>query len=504
MSRLRPLLALCLLAVLLMISVTATAATEPPLPAEATTPPTGPQLALVAQDRIALRAAARDSAQQHALLWAGEVLEVRGERLDWLQVWDHHRERAGFVRAAQVRLISSDPEHAAELMAVLRFLRDLPGSEALGVGYAAAFLRAAPAEAIDAEVFDALGTLADRLLRRASNNRNRALDEALAAQIDVLRSHGLGVLSYEHDQRMQLCYEGDAFRRVMALQASAMQQARAALALTRPECVDPTLNPLARHAHDAWRAEVLDRVPAAALPVHWQNRLRLRIASVWSTIAHNRSRRGEDAQSAAQRALDTLASVDRALLAEEDLTAYSEAAVRLGASRWAAETPAPSAKGLTIRTSVGKQPGETCIALVDTARKAEPVLHSHCTFATVWPGSARANPQGTLLTLAAQPLAGWRELWVFQRGDDGWRVDVIPPAAEGPDLGYIEFAGWVPGKRKLLAAREARVKGRFERSFELIELDQLRVEKRAAEPEHLSTFYRWQDPAWKRLTVSLR
>lgn len=471
----------------------------------ASTPAAAASLAIVAQDRVVLRAAARDSAQQHALLWAGEALEVRSRRFDFLQVWDHRRERGGFVRASQVRVLDGAAAEPAELRAVMRFLRDLPGAEALGVGYAAAFLRAAPAEQIDAEVFDVLGTLSDRLLRRVSGNRVRARDDELAAQVEVLRGYGIGVLSYEHGQRMQLCYEGEAFRRVLALPASAEQLARAALALTRAECIDPQLNPLTRHAHDAWRAEVLDRVPRQDLPEHWQNRLRLRAAQVWAGIAHNRSREAGSSQAAAQRALAELAAVQRELLAEEDLQAYSEAAVRVGASRWAAERAPAADKGLGVRLVAGSQPGETCVELLAelAAPKARPLLR-RCSFATVWEGSARANPAGNLLTLAAQPLAGWRELWVFQKGEAGWRVDVIPPAASAPDLGYIEFAGWVPGKRKLLAAREARVDGLYQRSFELIDLDLLRVERRAEQPEHLSTFYRWQDPAWKRMTVALR
>ena len=51
--------------------------------------------AIVVQDQASLRAAPRDGAQQQASLWQGEVLEVRGERLDYLQVWDHKRERGG-------------------------------------------------------------------------------------------------------------------------------------------------------------------------------------------------------------------------------------------------------------------------------------------------------------------------------------------------------------------------------------------------------------------------
>src|SRR5690349_6080237 len=82
--------------------------------------------AIVVQDQVALRAAAHDSAQQQAVLWQGDALEVRGQRQEFLQVYDHRRERAGFVRASQVRVLSSKPEAAPDLLAVARFLRDTP------------------------------------------------------------------------------------------------------------------------------------------------------------------------------------------------------------------------------------------------------------------------------------------------------------------------------------------------------------------------------------------
>ena len=46
-------------------------------------------LAIVVEDQSALRAEPRRSATQHAVLWAGDTLEVRGERLDYLQFYDH-------------------------------------------------------------------------------------------------------------------------------------------------------------------------------------------------------------------------------------------------------------------------------------------------------------------------------------------------------------------------------------------------------------------------------
>ena len=206
-------------------------------------------MAIVLRDQTALRAAPRDSAPQQAVLWQGEVVEVRGERLDYLQVWDHVRERGGFVRASQVhrsRLGAADAPGAAGAGRASRASR--PGSEALGIGLTAAYLQAAPAEALrgaaGVEAFDALGTFADRLAQRVSagNAPSKAAEAALAAHLEVASRYGVRFASFERDGRMQICYDGDAFRRVLARRAEPLQQARAVLALTRPECVDPALS----------------------------------------------------------------------------------------------------------------------------------------------------------------------------------------------------------------------------------------------------------------------
>lgn len=467
-------------------------------------------LAIVTQDNVALRAAPRDSASTQVVMWQGDSLEVRGEKGDFLQVWDYRRERGGYIRASQVKVQSIKPEDAPELLAVTRFLRNAPGSEALGITYATAYLKVAPAEAISAEAFDSIGLMADRLARRASARaapgarQNKAADTALAGHLEVVAGYGVEMVNFERNGQMQTCYNGDAFRRVLALPASDIQKARAALALTRHECVPPQMTPAERQIANQWRAEILDRVDLKNLPETFKNRMRMRKAGVWAGLAYEKARKGEAAAPAAQRALDELAAINKSELTEDDSYAYSEAAVRVGASRWGAEPGTPlNPTRLRIVTAPG-QPGETCVHLVDPKIGEKAPVQSRCTYGIVWAASAAPNANNTALALAVQPMESWRELWVFKKTEGGWTLDVLPPGTENPDLGYVEFSGWVPGGTQLLATREIRSEGRFKQSFELLKLQTLETEKQADKPASLSPFYRWQDPQWKRGTVSLR
>lgn len=461
-------------------------------------------LGIVAQDQVPLRAAPNRSAQALSQLWAGETLELRRERLDYYYVYDHRRERGGYVHGSMVRRIEPDAGHAGELLATVRFLRDAAGSEPLGIAYAAAYLKAAPAEDITAELFAALGAMADRLAARASARAGRAPDARLAAALDTAKAYGVAFESFERDDRMQVCYDGEAFARVLAMAATPAQRAEAALGLSRPECIDPARGPVEVNALQAWQVKILDGLDLRELPLLLRNRVHMRRAGLWAALAFADTREGRPGLEAGALALDALVAVAADELAEADGAAYAEAAVRVGASRWAAEpTAAAAATGLRIATRPGAAPGETCVRLLEGADGNAPLLE-RCTYGTVWAASATPNAQGTALALAVQPLPAWRELWVFRKRKHAWAVDVLPPAASAPDVGYAEFAGWVPGKPRLLVAREARVGGRWQRSFELVHLDTLATVSRAEAPEHLSVFYRWQSARWKELTVSLR
>jgi len=505
-----------LIAAVAVALATVAGATGTGVAAAAASGATAPTLAIVVRDQTALRAAPHASAQQQALLWQGDVVEVRGERIDHLQVWDHARERGGFVDASRVRRTSLTADEAPELLALVRFVRDTSGSESLGIGLAAAALKAAPVDtlrgSVGAELFDAIGTMADRLAQRASSGAATATpgraETALAAHLEAVARHGVAFTSFERDGAMRICYDGDAFRRVLANAASdPTQRARAALGLTQLERVDPALPASERQRLDVWRADVLDRVDTTKLSALWKGRVAMRRASTWSAIAFQRARRGEarSADEAASRAIAELGDVARGELADDDVAVWHDAAVRVGASRWAAvRSPQGASRAVRIVTSPG-EPGQTCVFLVAAHdRDGDAPLAKRCTWGVVWTASAVVSREGNAVALAVQPLEAWRELWLFTKQGKDWSVQVLPPSTAAPAVGYAEFAGWVPGGKQVLVARESRGAKGLKRNFEVVRLDTLGTERQAGDPQILGAFARWQDPGWKRETVSLR
>ena len=473
-------------------------------------------LAIVAQDHVALRATPATTSSSHAQLWQGELVEVRARHLGQLQVYDDRLERAGYIRETDAYLVPADPAEAPQMLSVLRFLRDTPGAESLGIAYASAYLKAvAPAEQTP-EVYDALGAMAERLARGTKARAGQA--QAQAAHMDVATQYGVKFVSYTASgsagDAVQLCYDGAAFRQVLAFDghgdgpaASAEQRTRAVLALTRPECIDPALSPDARKAADQANADLLDRIDAAAtgqLEESLRNRLHLRRAAVWASVAFDRSRFQQDPQPAAQRAVDELAATDRALLREGEWGDYADAAIRVGVVHWGAQAAAPATARLQVQLQPG-EPGQTCVRLIDRFLKTSTALAEHCTYGIVWPASARAMPEGRAFALNVEPIDGWGELWVWHQETDGWKLDVVAPESNGPGLGYVEWAGWSPAARgKVLVVREAKADGRIKRRFEVLRTDTLVAEKSARDPGQLAAFGLWADAGWKQASVSLR
>ncbi len=449
--------------------------------------------ALVLQDGASLRAAARDGAPAQAALAKGDAVEIRAERLDYWQVWDYRRERGGFLRKSQLLPLATD---APTLLAQLRLTLPQDGNEGLGLALAAAYIQAASrdelASAQGAEVLDDLGQLGARIAANSTPRR--------AGLLDLAARYGLRFDSYAQvDGSVRLCYDGDAFRRVMSLPAVPSAKARAALALTRPECRSSTATPKEIAALDDWRAEVLGHAPLDGLPGYEKNRLLLRRASVAASRAFERG----DAD-AARSALADLALVEPAEMAEDDASDYNDAAMRANAVRWLV-LPAANERtfgSFKLALKDGVTAGEHCLVLSDA--KAE--LLKRCSFGRITLASATLNREGNAIAIAAQPLDGWRELWVMtSKGREGWTLQALPPAAASPGLGYAEFAGWVPGGKQILVVSESRAEGKYlSRRFSQLELATLTMQHQAPEPNQLGVFQRWSDPAWKSASLALR
>jgi hypothetical protein len=457
-------------------------------------------LAIVVQDGTALRSAPRPRATELTTLWQGELVELREERAGYFRVYDYRRERGGFLKAEAVRAIGLSEGDAPALLALLRFLRDSPGSEPLGISYGAAYLKAVAPKDLTAEPFDAIGRMAERLADAASGSGVKR--SRIAAYLDVVQEFGIHMRTFEREGRMQTCYDGEMFRRVLSMpRADSEQRARAALALTRADCIDPALSVTLRVSLDEDRARLLDQVDERTVGVLLRARLRARRAAVWSTLAYEQARRDQPSRAAARRAVSELVALHPEDLGEERRSEYLDALVRVGAIRWAATDAQPDLGPLLLSTAPGA-PGETCITLTERARHTPPLVR-RCTYGIVWTASARTIAGGRALLLAVQPLESWRELWVFRAGASGWTVSVVSPGTEDPQAGYVEFAGFAPRTERLLIAREVKERGQFRRRFEELRLEDLIPLKQASSPELLADFGLWADAAWRRDTLAL-
>jgi hypothetical protein len=457
-------------------------------------------LAIVTQDHASLRAAPQSSSAELTRLSQGEVVEIRGQSPGYLKVYDYHLERGGYLRSDAVHPVALTPADAPELLAILRFLRDTPGFEALGISYGAAYLRAAPAAAPSSEPCDAIARMAERLADQASGGTHVA--EA-TAHLALVQRFGIHTHSFERNGQTRVCYDGELYRRVLALPASsAEQRANAALGLTRPECADPDLSPLLRASLDTDHARLLEGVAPEGITPLTTARLNLRRAVVWATVTYEQARAGTGSAIAAGRALDALSAVRAEDLGADHRAEYSDALVRVSAIRWAA-APATSQTGPLVLTAAPGAPGQTCLVLA--ARDRPDVrLAGRCTYGIVWLASAQTIAQGHALVLGVQPLQAWRELWVFHPRGSAWAIDVVSPGVDDPEEGYVDFAGFAPDTRRLLTVREAREHGAIRRRFEVLRLDDLVPVRQGSTADLLLDFRRWQDSQWQRDTLALR
>jgi predicted Rdx family selenoprotein len=480
-------------------------------------------VAIVAEDPAVLRNSPRDDAPAQAQLWRGDWLEVRGETAGFLKVWDHRHERPGFIRPQIVRVERLDEASAPELKAVVRFVRDAVGYESLGIGYAALYLRAAPAGADTSEVFAAIGSMADRLARRASGRHMTARDTALAGHLEVAASYGVRFNTVDGDlteNTGRLCYDGEAWERVLATPgAPAVEKARAALFLASTRCQPALLPPAQQRQLNDRRLQALEELDPAALTPSLGGRVRLAHAEALAWRAYDEARHsGADALEKAARseaaAVRELALTDRGVLAPEDLARYDETAIRVAASRWATEPATHDTRKRAVAvTTQPRMAGETCVRIVAASSGGSPAndnarpLAERCTYGVVWTSALRWSTSGTIATLVVQPMPAWTELWVLRRGTDPagtWTIDTLSPATTEPEVGYVESAGFSPDGTKLLVVREARVSGRPTRKFQVLATSSLGIQLQASDVTRLSAFKRWQAAWWKAGTLALR
>jgi hypothetical protein len=484
-------------------------------------------VALVADDPAVLRNAPRDDAPAQATLWRGDWLEVRGETAGFLRVYDHRHERPGYIRPTIVRVHRLDPAGAPELAAVVRFLRDASGSESLGIAYAALALRAAPAGSDTSEMLAAIGTMADRLAKRASAARTDGRNAALTAHIEVAESYGVRFKSLDTTPtgnavgpaRARLCYDGEAWEGVMAApRAAPIERARAALALTSAarSCQDRTTLALAPAEARAWNDRRIQALASIEYPIEaalspaMLGRVRLRRAEAFAWRAFDEARRGNlDAAARAEgTAVHELALTDRGVLAPEDAEVYEEVAIRVAGSRWATEPPPKAAGKRAVEIVFAPRgEGETCMRVVQGRDGKGPMLGERCTYGLVWQSALRWAPSGQAATVVVQPLAAWTELWVARHaGDGGWTIETLAPATSEPDatVGYVEAAGFSPDGGRLLVVREARTGSQVTRRFQIVDTTTLIVERWAGSADKLAAFKRWGAPSWRAGTLALR
>lgn len=482
-------------------------------------------VALVADDPAVLRNAPRDDAPAQATLWRGDWLEVRGETAGFLRVYDHRHERPGYIRPTIVRVHRLEPASTLELAAVVRFLRDASGSESLGIGYAALALRAAPAGTDTSEILAAIGTMADRLARRASAVRADTRNTTLTAHIEVAESYGVKFKSVDvvasgngtGAPRARLCYDGEAWEHVLATPTAApVERARAALFLAGRTCQDrtaPAQSPGEARSWNDRRIQALQSIEypiESALPPALLGRVRLRRAEAYAWRAFDEARRGELEPSARAeaKAVHELALTDRGVLAPEDLEIYEDVAIRVAASRWATEPAQKQTgnRGVDV-VFAPRGEGETCVRVVETVAGKAGTRGERCTYGLVWQSALRWAPNGTSATVAVQPLAAWTELWVLRRGRDAsWTIETLTPATTDPDTtaGYVEAAGFSPDGGRLLVVREARMGAQVTRRFQVVDAATLAVERWAASADKLGAFKRWGSPSWRAGTLALR
>ncbi len=452
-------------------------------------------VAVIAGDKVSLRAAPERTAAQSAVLFKGDWLEVRGEKKDWLKVYDHRHERPGWVARGVARQIELSDKQAPALRAVAEFLRDAPGMESLGIAYTGLYMKVAASKDIDAPLLVTVGVMAERLALRASTTD---ANSHASEQLEVAQSWGIQFASIERADGARICYDGAAFRDALALAPATLDLATAVLGLTDPACERQTATATERQTRDEAALALLDKIDPTQLPGPIGNRVRLRRAVTASRLAWALARHGDaKAGKLAETAVSAFARVDQAELSDDDVADWHAAALEVAAARWASATPPAVGKQDPKLVLTRGEAGETCVTLDNSPAK--------CTHGQVWASSYRLAPGKRAAVLAVEPLPGWLELWTFRKADDGgWMIDVLAPTTDGVDLGYVELAGWSPDGSHAVIIREARTAGAVHKTYEAIALGTLAPEKQSTTLRGLGDARGWVTREWRGRTLALR
>ena len=392
---------------------------------------------------------------------------------------------------------------APELLAVLRFLRDSPGSEALGISYGAAYLKAVPAPTLTAEPFDAIAQMAERLADQASGSAT--LSPTLAAHLEVVEQFGIRMRNFERNGRMQVCYDGELFRRVLTLPGPAAEErARAVLGLTRARCIDPDLGPAPRaSARHAARAAARRDQGAGIERRMTRSRLHARRAGglgldCLRAGAARRAAAGAR-RSARSPSFSPCTRMISARTGGPSTWTPCCASARSAGRPWTRRPDRP----LTLSAVARRSGPDVRRALSGRPPHLERRWSGAApTGSCGWPRHARIA-EGPALVLAVQPLESWRELWVFHeeaRELDGRCALARARRSRGR---LRRFCRLRAGHAAPAHRARSKDRGRFRRRFEELRLDDLASGAAGECPELLRDFGRWQDVAWRRDTLAL-
>ena len=140
--------------------------------------------------------------------------------------------------------------------------------------------------------------------------------------------------------------------------------------------------------------------------------------------------------------------------------------MRTGAVRWAAAMPAPAASGLT-RERGARRSGPD----LRRARRTRSILtrrrwsDAAPTASSGWPRRTRCRKGRRSCSRCSRSKAGASSGFFTKTRETGPST-CSHPGLDDPEEGYVDYAGFAPGTRRLLIAREVKEHGRFRRRFE--------------------------------------